>query len=183
VRTFVDLVVERFNVGRTARVNPRVALDVAAESIPYAERYAPESMAELRGIAEGAGITLEQAMLINVRNQLGAVAPPEGCTSVLIEPRASATGNGMVGQNWDNDPATDAFSVVLTRRPSGKPAMMSFTRPGEMAYIGLSSSGIGMVLNAMPGAQRRTGVPWYFILRAMYETRSLDDAVKQVERA
>jgi isopenicillin-N N-acyltransferase-like protein len=183
VRTFVDLVVERFNVGRTARVNPRAALDVAADSIPYAERYAPDSMEELRGIAEGAGITLEQAMLINVRNQLGAVAPPEGCTSVLIEPRASASGNGLVAQNWDNDPATDDFSVVLTRRPTGKPAMMSFTRPGEMAYIGLSSAGIGMVLNAMPGAQRRTGVPWYFVLRAMYEAQDLEGAVGAAERA
>src|SRR4051794_35496561 len=100
VQTYVDLVVERFNVGRTARVNPRAALDVAAESIPYAERYLPGAMEERRGIAEGAGITLEQAMLINVRNQLGAIAPPEGCTSVLIGARASATGNGLVGQNW-----------------------------------------------------------------------------------
>lgn len=183
VRTYVDLVVERVNLGRTSRLSSEAALAAAAESIPAAERYLPDAMEELRGIAEGAGVTVEQAMLINVRNQLGASASPEGCTSVLVEPRASAAGMGIVAQNWDNDPATDAFSVVLTRRPTGKPALMTFTRPGEVAYIGLSSAGMGIALNAMPGAQRRAGVPWYFVLRAMYETASLDAAVREIERA
>src|SRR5207237_7473714 len=112
-------------------------------------------MEELRGIAEGADVAVEQVMLINVRNQLGAAAAPEGCTAVLVEPQASASGVGLVAQNWDNDPATDAFSVVLTRRPTGKPAFMTFTRPGEVAYLGLSTAGTAVVLNAMPGPQRR----------------------------
>ena len=198
VRTYVERVVERFNLGRKSRLAPEAALAVAAESIPAAERYLPEAMEELRGIAEGASVTVEQAMLINVRNQLDAPgtgpllrarsslappAPPEGCTAVLVEPRASASGVGMVAQNWDNDPATDAFSVVLTRRPTGKPALMTFTRPGELANLGLSSAGMGIALNAMPGAQRRAGVPWYFILRAMYESASLEAAVREIERA
>jgi isopenicillin-N N-acyltransferase-like protein len=159
-----------------------VALAAAAEAISSAERYLPDAMEELRGIAEAADVRVEQAMLINVRNQLGAAAP-EGCTAVLVEPRASATGLGIVAQNWDNDPALEAFSVVLTRRPSGKPALMTFTRPGEVAYLGLSAAGMAIALNAMPGAQRRAGVPWYFILRAMYETPTLDAAVAEIERA
>lgn len=198
VRAFADLVVERFNIGRKSRLAPGAALAIAAEAMPYAERYLPDAMEELRGIAAGAGVTVEQVMLINVRNQLGAPearpprrarasltasGAPEGCTAVLVEPRASASGVGMVAQNWDNDPATDAFSVVLTRRPTGKPAFMTFTRPGEIAYLGLSEAGIGIALNAMPGAQRRNGVPWYFLLRAIYETTALDAAVKEIRRA
>lgn len=183
VRAYAGLVVERFNLGTDLPLTTEAALAMATETIPVAERYLPDAMEELRGIAEGADITLQQAMLINIRNQLGAAAPPEGCTALVVEPRASASGIGMVAQNWDNDPATDAFSVVLTRRPAGKPALMTFTRPGEVAYLGLSSAGVGIVLNAMPGAQRRAGVPWYFVLRAMYETVSLDAAVKEIERA
>src|SRR5207237_8517657 len=122
-------------------------------------------MEELRGIAEGADVAVEQVMLINVRNQLGAAASPEGCTAVLVEPHASASGVGMVAQNWDNDPATDTFSVVLTRRPMGKPAFLTFTRPGEVAYLGLSAAGTAVALNAMPGPQRLNGVHGYFLLR------------------
>lgn len=183
VRGYADLVVERFNLGRESPLAPEAALALAAETIPRAERYLPDAMEELRGIAEGAGVTVEQVMLINVRNQLGAAAPPEGCTAVLLEPRASASGAGVVAQNWDNDPATDPFSVVLIRRPAGKPALLTFTRPGEVAYLGLSSAGMGIALNSMPGEQRRAGVPWYFLLRAMYEATTLEAAVREVERA
>jgi isopenicillin-N N-acyltransferase-like protein len=183
IRAYADLVVERFNLGRTSTLSTEVALAAAAVAIPAAERYLPDAMTELRGIAEGAGAPVEQVMLINIRNQLGTAAAPEGCTAVLIESHASASGTGMVAQNWDNDPATDAFSVVLTRRPSGKPPFLTFTRPGEVAYLGLSAARTGVVLNAMPGPQRRTGVPWYFLLRAIYEAPDMDAAVLEVERA
>jgi isopenicillin-N N-acyltransferase-like protein len=183
VRTYASFVVERFNLGRQTPVSPDAALAAASAAISPAERYLPDAMEELRGVAEGAGVAVEQVMLINTRNQLGAAAPPEGCTAVLVEPHASASGVGRVAQNWDNDPATDAFSVILTRRPTGKPAFMTFTRPGEVAYLGLSAAGTAIALNAMPGPQRLTGVPWYFLLRAIYEAANLEAAVKEIKRA
>jgi isopenicillin-N N-acyltransferase-like protein len=148
--------------------------------MPCVERYAPHLAEEVSGVAEGAGLATEQVMLINVRNQLGAAA--DGCTSVVVEGRSTAAGTGVAGQNWDNDPATDPFSVVLTRRPEGKPATLNFTRPGEIGYMGLSSAGIGILMNAMPGRSRRVGVPWYFIVRRIYEQESLAGAI-EVARA
>src|SRR4051794_11276832 len=94
VRGYAELVVERFNLGCTSPISPETALAAAAASIPYAERYLPHAVDELRGIAEGAAVTVEQVMLINIRNQLGAA--PEGCTAVLVEPRVSASGIGLV---------------------------------------------------------------------------------------
>jgi isopenicillin-N N-acyltransferase-like protein len=155
------------------------ALALASSAISSVERFAPDSMEEIRGIAEAAGLSAAQVMLINVRNQLGAARRREGCTSIVVE----APGGGMAGQNWDNDPATDRFSVVLTRRPTGKPAFMSFTRPGEVAYIGLGESGIGLLMNAMPGRPATTGLPWYFLARAIYEQRGLAGVRTAVERA
>ena len=94
-------------------------------------------------------------MLLQVRNQL----QPEGdagCTSFALEPRASAEGGAVVGQNWDNDPALDPFTVVLTRRPVGKPALMTITQAGLIAYIGLNDRGIGLCMNTC----RRPAGPW-----------------------
>jgi isopenicillin-N N-acyltransferase-like protein len=172
IRGYVQLLLERFQ---------RSALVTAAAAVPFAERFAPDTMDELRGTAEGAGVSTEEVMLINVRNQLAAAS--DGCTSIVVEPRASASGRGVAAQNWDNDPATDALSVVLTRRPAGKPAFMTFTRPGEAAYIGLSDAGVGLLMNALPGRPRAAGVPWYFLARAIYGHRALDAMVADVERA
>jgi isopenicillin-N N-acyltransferase-like protein len=181
VRTFVDVVVERFNKGRSQALDLDAALGVARACIPLVEGYSPDSAEEVKGIAEGAGVAPEQIMLLNVRNQLSAAA--EGCTSVVVEAKSTATGYGIAGQNWDNDPATDPFSVVLTRRPKGKPAILNFTRPGEIGYMGLNSAGIGILMNAMPGKSRRQGVPWYFIVRRIYEQVSLSGAVTAAEAA
>lgn len=181
VRTFVDIVVDRFNKGRATAMDLNTALGVARACFPSVEGYSPDSAEEIRGIAEGAGVTPEQVMLLNVRNQLNAAA--DGCTSVVVEAASTATGQGIAGQNWDNDPATDPFSVVLTRRPKGKPAVLNFTRPGEIGYMGLNSAGIGILMNAMPGRSRRLGVPWYFIVRRIYEQDSLSGAVDAAEKA
>jgi isopenicillin-N N-acyltransferase-like protein len=172
VRGYVQLLLERFD---------RSALATAAAAVPFAERFAPDAMEELRGTAEAAGVSVDEVMLINVRNQLAAAS--DGCTSIVVEPRASASAGGIAAQNWDNDPATDGLSVVLTRRPAGKPAFMCFTRPGEIAYIGLSDAGVGLLMNALPGRPRATGVPWYFLARAIYEHRALAAMLADVERA
>ena len=83
----------------------------------YAAEYAPELMTEVEGVAEGAGLTVDQVMLVNVRNQVPA-AIDGACTGVVVEPERAESGTGMAGQNWDNDPAMDPFSVVLIRRPT-----------------------------------------------------------------
>lgn len=181
VRGFSDLVIERFNHGRAKRLELAAALDVSQGCFPFVQAYSPDSAEEMRGIAEGAGITTEQVMLINVRNQLGAAL--EGCTSVVLESRATSVGHGIAGQNWDNDPASDPYSVVLVRRPAGKPAIMNFIRPGEIAYMGLNSAGTGILMNAMPGRSRRIGLPWYFIVRAIYEQPNLSCIKAAAERA
>lgn len=181
VRGFSDLVIERFNHGQERRIEMATALNVALGCIPFAQAYSPDSVEEMIGVAEGAGISTERVMLVNVRNQLGAAL--EGCTSVVLEPKATSVGHGIAGQNWDNDPAGDPYSVVLTRRPTGKPALMNFTRPGEIAYMGLNSVGTGILMNAMPGRSRRIGLPWYFIVRAIYEQTTLGGMRAAAERA
>jgi isopenicillin-N N-acyltransferase-like protein len=75
------------------------------------------------------------------------------------------------------------FTVVLTRRPVGKPALMTITQAGLIAYIGFNDAGIGLCLNTLPAPARRIGVPHYFTVRGIYEANSLEGAVEAVRRA
>jgi len=183
VHGLIEIIVERINKGRPGRppFTYEQGLEVAASSIAPAEVYAPHMVEELRGLAEAAGVSLEQLMLINVRNQI-AVALDGGCTSIAVESRASASGTGMVAQNWDPDPAWGLFSIVLTRRPEGGPAHLNFTQPGIIGYMGINERGIGVCVNTLPAPATGRGVPWYFQLRSIYEQASLDAAVAEVAR-
>lgn len=187
IRGFCEVALARVN--KTIRVSRAAAMQLAAESIPYAERYDADMVDELRGTAEAAGVTLEDLMLLQVRNQL----QPEqdaGCTSLSVtadvpgrDPATRVSSNNIVAQNWDNDPALDEFTVVLTRRPVGQPAFTTLTQAGLIAYIGFNEAGIGLCLNSLPAPSRRLGVPHYFTVRGIYQAESLDGAVAAVRRA
>ena len=177
VRGFCDVALQQVN--RTLRVSRDSAMALAEASIKYAEGYSPDLVEELRGTAEAAGVTLADVMLLQVRNQLQA--DDAGCTSFSL---ASVAGLGrVVAQNWDNDPFLDQFTLVLTRRPTGKPALTTVTQAGLIAYIGFNSAGIGLCLNTLPAPSRKFGVPHYFTAREILEADSLEGAVTAVRRA
>jgi isopenicillin-N N-acyltransferase-like protein len=179
IRGFCDVALERVN--RTVRVSRQAAEQIALGSLAYAEQYSPDMVEELRGTAEGAGVSLVDLMLLQVRNQLQNEADA-GCTSLAVA-GASEDRGMLVAQNWDNDPALDEFTVVLTRRPHGKPALMNLTQAGLIAYIGFNEAGIGVCLNTLPAPARKLGVPHYFTVRGIYEADSLSGAVDAVRRA
>jgi isopenicillin-N N-acyltransferase-like protein len=179
VRGFCEIALSLVN--KTVRVSRESAGEVIATSLRYAEQYSPDMVEELRGIAEGAGVSLEAVMLLQIRNQL----QPDGdaaCTSLSLAGGA-ASGGRIVAQNWDNDPDVQPFTIVLTRQPTDKPAVMTVTQAGLIAYIGLNSEGIGVCLNTLPAPARRHGVPHYFTVRGIYEANSLEGAIHAVERA
>ena len=122
IRGFAAIALERVN--KTLKVSRARAMEVATASVQYAEEYSAEMVEELRGTAESSGVALEELMLLQVRNQLQPDADA-GCTSFAVAPQASAERRAIVGQNWDNDPALDPYTVVLTRRPEGSSARSS----------------------------------------------------------
>jgi isopenicillin-N N-acyltransferase-like protein len=180
IRGFCEVALERVN--KTVRISRVAAMEVATNSISYAEDYSPDMVEELRGMAEAAGLPLEELMLLQVRNQLQA-DKQAGCTSLAVAGTGSIQAGGIVAQNWDNDPALDEFTIVLTRRPVGKPALMNLTQAGLIAYIGFSEAGLGVCLNTLTAPARNLGVPHYFTVRRIYEADSLDGAIQAVRRA
>lgn len=179
IRTFCEVALSL--VGKTVRISRATADGIVAKAFHYAEQYSADMVEELRGIAEGAGVTAQEVMLLQVRNQLQPDADA-GCTSLALN--AGLHGNsGIVAQNWDNDPDLQPFTVVLTRRPVGKPAVMTVTQAGLIAYIGFNEAGLGVCLNTLPAPARTVGVPHYFTVRGIYEADSLEGAVQAVRRA
>ena len=178
IRGFAHIALERVNKSVTVPVERAMA--VARDCIPYVEGYAPHMLDEMRGMAESSGVPMDDLMMLQVRNQLQAKADA-GCTSFSVT--APAGGANIVGQNWDNDPALNPFTIVLKRRPTGKPAILNITQAGIIAYIGVNSEGIGLCLNTLPAPSRAVGVPHYFTVRGIYETGTLEDAVQAVRRA
>lgn len=180
IRGFADIALERVN--KSMRVSRENAMSIAARSIEFARGYSPEMLEELDGMAESSKVPLVELMLLQVRNQLRPDADA-GCTSVSLASPATANHAAIVAQNWDNDPALDPLTIVLTRKPTGKPAHVNLTQAGLIGYIGFNDAGIGVCLNTLPAPSREVGVPHYFLVRGIFESRSLAGAIDAVRRA
>lgn len=177
-----EVVIERFNKGSEHPVNWDHVAPASKVMVSRVAKYFPEYMEEVEATARASGTTVEKLMVLNARNMLGSVRS-EGCTSIMVGSKASQTGNGLVGQNWDNDPAMRPFSAVITREPTNGSRSMSWTQPGLISYIGMNDKGLGICLNALNGPNNTEGVPWYFFVRSILDSDSIEKAVSSLDSA
>lgn len=66
--------------------------------LPFIQNLSPAYVEEIRGLADGAGITLEEAVLCQARAEAGRV-PDGGCTAFVVTGEATANGQPLAGQN------------------------------------------------------------------------------------
>ncbi len=163
----------------------------------FDERYAEE----IRGIAEGAGVPVEDALAINVRTEVmfaakaraaeaasrdgGADGRRQGeCSAFAVLPEASASGHTLLGQNWDWLLHSFDTVVVLEAEQDAGPNFVSVVEAGLLAKTGLNSSGLGVATNALVTEDDvgTPGVPYHVLLRAFMDCENLSDALATAQR-
>lgn len=125
---------------------------------PLFESQCPDLLTEAMGLAEGAKLTLADALVAQLRGELAQVSDG-ACTTFAIGPRGTATGGTFVGQTSDNPPELERFGYMLRLRPTGKPAALMWTFGGMLGYHGINEHGVSHFANALGG-----GPSWKFAL-------------------
>ena len=137
--------------------------------LPLFEGYCPLILEELRGIATGAGISFEEALLLQIRGEV-VYAIVGGCTSFVFSRDATKEGEIIIGQNWDYPIDLDLM-IVLHLTPEDGPAQLMMTFAGLTSYMGINAAGIGNFANALPWGWCQVGIPHYpFKWRVFQET-------------
>ena len=140
--------------------------------LPLIEHFSPAYMEEVRGLAEGAAIAFDHALLCQVR--LEAMRVTEGCSAFAITGAATAEGRTFAGQNQDLEPDFESFGIVLRIRPDdGRPRAVLFTFAGQLGYAGMNEHGVSNFANALFGQPWQPGLPFYPLRRAFLEQRSV----------
>jgi len=157
------------------------ALDWAMALLPRIEALGGAAWVdELQGLADGAQIPLAGAVALQVRPGTGFM--PEGCTALAVSGDTSATGVPLGAQNRDLVPAYRDRMAVLLLRPTGKPAMLMHSVPGELGGVGINGRGVAVFANSL---WAKTGRNWQappVTRRAMLECASADEAADRVRR-
>ncbi len=161
----------------------------------------PALLAEIEGIASGAGRHIDEILALNARTEilppsypgephpeLGKIAaanakagmPDWGeCTAVAVKPAQTTTGTTLLAQNWDWLGAQRATLVLLRGREASGASWLTLTEAGMLAKIGLNSSGFGVCLNILHSSDDgvRAGVPVHVLLRALLACDKVADAI------
>lgn len=119
------------------------SLRQASEIAPFLSEWAPHLLDEVKGVADGAGIDLRAALWM----QWGMAVPgrkKDECTAFAVGPEYTGDGSVYAGQNKDTGVGANERSIVLCVHPAGFPSILSFSYPGLLAEIGLSSMGVSL---------------------------------------
>ena len=141
----------------------------------------PSLLDEVAGLAEGAAIPFSSALALQMRGELGQVSD-SACTTFVLGPHATVSGQILIGQTSDNPAELEQFGYGLRIQPRDKPAVLMWTFGGMLGYHGLNAHGVAHFANSLGG-----GPGWKFALshyplkRLILEQRTLDD-VRQLLR-
>jgi isopenicillin-N N-acyltransferase-like protein len=157
--------------------------------------FAPQSLEEMRAIADGAGVPFDAILVLNCRSELmfaaarrRGVAPPGECTSFAATPDATRDGHVLLGQNWDWVPFARDVCVLLEVQRDDQPSFATIVEAGMLAKVGMNDAKFGLCTNTLVSARDADGrgVPYHVMLRALLDARSVDEAgaiLGSVERA
>ena len=177
IKSLVEVGLEVINRGH--QLPREQALAWGRRYLPHLEKFCPHLLEELHGLAEGAGISFEEALFIQIRTELTyPAATPEGCTAFALAPERSATGEVIAGQNWDTPAEFEDLLMLLHLVPDEGPEALMYCVPGVIGYMGFSSAGIAHFANQLVAGTWGEGVPHYFLKRRMLEAATFDECVE-----
>jgi isopenicillin-N N-acyltransferase-like protein len=154
----------RIGVGHYAAQVQRLNLDdsaleaIVAGYLPQIEAFEPRYVEEMRGIAAGADVAFHHVVMINARTEVlklaasphlraGLLDEPDGCTTAVAAPSATADGRLIHAHNWDWKMESAESSVVLRIRNEDGPDILTFTEAGALGRFGFNALGIGITAN------------------------------------
>ena len=156
----------------------------APKWLPHIEAYAPETLDEVRGVAEGANVRLEEILALNGRGELRKGDPferPDGCTSFSLTSEATADGHVYCGQNWDWRVGTKESVVMLRVVQPPKPTIVMQVEAGQIGRHGANSAGIGLNANGLEAPFGfGPGIPQPYIRRRILDSSTMASALTAV---
>ena len=167
------------------RVPLEQAIQYAARSLPYCHEQAPELMEEVQGIADGAGLALEQVFALNAGLDLMLSEPERvrfggpDCWAMAVAGLATAGGKTMV--LWtaeDNARWMDACVLLRMQPAEGLPCLM-WTFAGFVGRPGLNPS-LALSAAAQVSPDGDTGMPYPFICRKALACATTKDAARVI---
>lgn len=159
----------------------------------------PEYTAEMQGIAQGSGRSVQEIALLNARYEIAfqlfgkdagmtrpapAVDEADGCTTFGLLPELTANGHVWLGQNWDWLAGVHGQNLVLRITRRNKPSLICLTEAGIVGgKMGLNEHGLGLVENGLASSfdgRNPYAAPFHMRCRQILDASRFDQAIAPI---
>jgi Acyl-coenzyme A:6-aminopenicillanic acid acyl-transferase len=133
----------------------------------------PRLSEEIDGLAQGAGISRELAVLLQARREIIGFqrVPARGDCTTYASTAAGPDGGPVLAQTVDLNGGLDDQIAVLDVQLSGaKRRSLILSFGGLLGYLGVNSDGLAIGLNLVLGGEWRPGLPPYLAIRHLLDT-------------
>ena len=190
VHASVDFFVAEFEAMTAGRLTFAAAEELARAYAVHAERWVPQYIDELHGLAEGSGVPYSRLLVLNCGEEFTSAEPVAGeapdapgrpaaaqaggdhCTAVAVV----AGERHVVGHNMDWY-VIDAVNNVLfdLTVPDGT-RIIGIAGAPYLLMLGMNSHGVANVSNSVYSNDNRVGIPNAFVRRWSIEAPTLEEA-------
>ncbi len=149
------------------------------------QKWTPDLLDEVRGIADGCGLSFETMLAFQLIDELWAnedLIVGEHCTAIGFPTTAEEP--AYLGQTLDVETFRDGFQIVLriTDAGSGMEALVASTA-GLIGFNGINNKGVGVCVNTLlPLNSRTDGLPVACIVRGVLSCPSTQHACDFLRR-
>jgi predicted choloylglycine hydrolase len=184
-------------IEKWVKMDPDVFIDQfinETDFITAIQRWTPDLLEELEGIADGSGTMFKDIYAMNLADELWWYAAEmnaefentsigaENCSSLGVEKQ-----NGiptLVAQNLDLPAYYDGLQVLLhIKDPRTSIESYVFSFAGDIGAVGLNNRSVGMCENTLLHLKHAAdGLPVLFVSRGILSQTNLEDAVAFVHR-
>lgn len=152
------------------------AVERAKRYLPYATDFHPDYVEEIRGYAEGAGMSFEETFPLCC-SELQSSQGYKGCTDVVVSGDVTNDERVIACHNEDWNPGALKDVVLLRARPDGKPSFICTSYAGILPSTGMNSEGVSITGNALNPNDIRVGIPRVFPVRRILEADRIGQAL------
>ncbi len=187
IRDFLQTEINAAFIGRPSTKEQMLRNASACGEVVRVE--CPMVAEEFQGIADGAGLTFDEVVLINLHEEFyhRTDLPKHGhCTAVAVAPPDTGNTHTYVGQTWDWMQSVAGKSRVTEWRRAEGVSVLAYGFPGMPMGAGMNAEGIALCWTSAgfgaKGQTPRVGIPSYMLIAHLLAQKDMDSVIREARK-
>jgi isopenicillin-N N-acyltransferase-like protein len=146
--------------------------------LAYSEKYMPEYITEMKGIADAVGAELIE-VFASICEEIGSwgYEYTAGCSDLISSNDVTKDGSVLVAHNNDTSVSSQDYVTIVHYKVEGEPEIIGVGYGGYGMSVGYNSAGISLTGNQVNSNDMRVGVPRMLLVRKILAAKRIGEAI------